>query len=149
MDLPFVMGVMSDLSGSPVRDLPAVAERKFLDIDTDNFDERMKALQPRAAFSVPNTLTGAGQLLVDLTFESMDDFSPAAVAGKVGALRLLLQARTQLANLQTCMDGKAGAENLLQNLLQNPHLMHLLVSATPDSPAMAGSDTPESTPVQT
>lgn len=129
IELPFVMGVLSDLSGKPVAELPPVADRKFLDIDIDNFDERMKAIQPRVAFSVPNTLSGAGQLMVDMTFESMDDFSPAAVAGKVDALRQLLEARTQLANLQTYMDGKTGAESLVHQLLQDPALMKSLTMA--------------------
>src|SRR3546814_14302119 len=82
-------------------------------IDIDNFDERMKSIQPRAAFQVPNTLTGDGNLNVDITFESIDDFSPATVARKVGALNELLDARTQLANLLTYMDGKTGAEELI------------------------------------
>src|SRR6187402_2960210 len=99
VQLPFVMGVLADLSGKPTEPLPPVADRKFLDIDVDNFDSRMKALKPRAAFQVPNTLTGEGNLSVEMTFESMDDFSPAAVARKVDALNKLLSARTELANL--------------------------------------------------
>jgi len=86
IQLPFVMGVLADLSGKPTEPLPPVADRKFLDIDVDNFDSRMKALKPRAAFQVPNTLPGEGNLNVELTFESMDDFTPAAVASKVDAL---------------------------------------------------------------
>jgi len=89
----------------------------------------MKAIKPRVAFSVPNTLTGEGHLLVDLTFESMEDFSPAAVAKKVDALNQLLEARTQLSNLQTYMDGKSGAEDLITQLLQDPALMKALASA--------------------
>jgi type VI secretion system protein ImpB len=73
-----------------------VADRKFLEIDVDNFDSRMKSMKPRVAFQVPNTLTGEGNISVDLTFESMDDFSPAAVAKKVDALSKLLEARQQL-----------------------------------------------------
>lgn len=129
IELPFVMGVLADLSGKPVETLPPVAERKFLDIDIDNFDERMKAIQPRVAFAVPNTLTGEGQLMVDITFESIEDFSPAAVARKVEPLARLLEARTQLANLQTYMDGKAGAEGLVNKLLQDPALMKSLALA--------------------
>src|SRR5881392_3037886 len=83
VQLPFVMGVVADLSGKPAEPLPPVADRKFLEIDSDNFDERMKAMKPRVAFAVPNTLSGGGQLMVDMTFESIEDFSPAAVAGKV------------------------------------------------------------------
>lgn len=129
IELPFVMGVLADLSGKPVEPLPEVTERKFLEIDIDNFDERMKAIAPRVAFSVPNTLTGEGHVMVDITFESMDDFSPAAVARKVDALKKLLDARTQLANLQTYMDGKAGAEDLVRKLLADPALMQTLALA--------------------
>ncbi|MCK5650271.1 MAG: type VI secretion system contractile sheath small subunit, partial [Gemmatimonadetes bacterium] len=108
VQLPFVMGVMSDLSGNPEEPLAPVADRKFLKIDVDNFDDRLKAMKPRAAFTVPNTLTGEGNIGIDLTFESMEDFSPAAIARKVGALRELLEARQQLSNLLTYMDGKSG-----------------------------------------
>lgn len=129
IQIPFVMGVMSDLVGKPAEDLPPVADRKFLEIDIDNFDARMKALKPRAAFTVPNTLTGEGQLAIDLTFESMDDFSPAAVARKVDALAKLLQARTELNNLLSYMDGKTGAEELVSKALNDPALLKSLASA--------------------
>jgi type VI secretion system protein ImpB len=130
VQLPFVMGVMSDLSGKSEEPLPAVADRKFLEIDVDNFDDRMKSMKPRAAFSVPNTLTGKGNLAVDITFESMDDFSPAAIAKKVEPLRKLLEARTQLSNLMTYMDGKTGAEELIAKVMQDPSLLKSL-AATP------------------
>lgn len=130
VELPFVMGVLADLSGKhPTEPLPPVSDRRFLDIDIDNFDERMKAVRPRVAFAVPNTLTGEGQLMVDMTFESMEDFSPAAIARQVGPLRQLLEARTQLANLQTYMDGKSGAEALVSQLLQDPALLKSLAQA--------------------
>jgi type VI secretion system protein ImpB len=106
-----------------------VADRKFLEIDVDNFDDRMKSMKPRAAFTVPNTLTGEGNLAVDITFESMDDFSPAAIATKVDALNKLLQARQELANLITYMDGKTSAEELVGRLLNDPALMKTLASA--------------------
>jgi type VI secretion system protein ImpB len=126
VQVPFVMGVMADLSGDPAEPLPPVDERKFLAIDIDNFDERMKSMKPRVAFRVPNTLTGEGQLNVDITFESMDDFSPAAVARKVDALSKLLEARTQLSNLVTYMDGKSGAEELISKVLNDPALLKSL-----------------------
>jgi type VI secretion system protein ImpB len=138
IQLPFVMGVMANLSGKPAEALPDVADRKFLDIDIDNFDQRLKAMKPRAAFQVPNTLTGDGNLMVDLTFDSMDDFSPAAVAKKVDALRKLLEARQQLANLLTYMDGKTGAEQLIRQLLQDPTLLKALAAAP--KPTEAGAD---------
>ena len=126
VQVPFVMGVMADLSGDAAEPLPGVDERKFLAIDIDNFDERMKSMKPRVAFRVPNTLTGEGQLNVDITFESMDDFSPAAVARKVDALSKLLEARTQLSNLVTYMDGKSGAEELISKVLNDPALLKSL-----------------------
>ncbi len=131
VQLPFVMGVFSDLSGNPSEALPAVADREALEIDVDNFDSRLKAMKPRAAFRVPNTLTGEGDLSVDLTFESMEDFSPAAVAKKVGSLRKLLEAREQLSNLVTFMDGKAGAEDLIARLVKDKALLQSVVSAAP------------------
>jgi type VI secretion system protein ImpB len=129
IQLPFVMGVMADLSGQPADPLASVSERKFLEIDVDNFDERLKAMKPRVAVQVPNTLTGEGQLQVEMTFESMDDFTPAAIARKVGALNKLLEARTQLSNLMTYMDGKTGAEELIAKLLAEPALMQALAAA--------------------
>ncbi|MDR6887737.1 MULTISPECIES: type VI secretion system contractile sheath small subunit [Variovorax] len=129
VQLPFVMGVLADLSGKPADPLAPVGDRKFLEIDTDNFDSRMKAMKPRAAFAVPNTLTGEGDLKVDITFESMDDFSPAAVARKVDALNKLLEARTQLSNLVTYMDGKGGAEDLLAKVLEDPALLATLAAS--------------------
>lgn len=129
IELPFIMGVMADLSGKPLQNLPPVADRKFLEIDIDNFDERMKAIRPRVAFSVPNTLTGEGYLMVDLAFECMEDFSPAAVARNVEPLAKLLDARTQLSNLQTYMDGKSGAEEMLRTLLKDPTLLKSVVNA--------------------
>lgn len=128
IQLPFVMGVMSDLSGDSKEPLPPVADRKFLAIDMDNFDDRMKAMKPRVAFTVPNTLTGQGNLSVDITFESMDDFSPAAVARKVESLNKLLAARTELANLITYMDGKTGAEELIAKALEDPALLKTLAA---------------------
>jgi type VI secretion system protein ImpB len=129
VQLPFVMGVLSDLSGKPVEPLAPVADRKFLEIDVDNFDSRMKSMKPRVAFQVPNTLTGEGQLNVELTFDSMDDFSPAAIARKVDSLNKLLTARQQLSNLITYMDGKSGAEELISKVLNDPALLQSLASA--------------------
>jgi type VI secretion system protein ImpB len=128
VQIPFVMGVISDLSGDSLTPPPPVDERKFLNFDVDNFDERMKSMKPRVAINVPNTLTGEGNLAVDLTFESMDDFSPAAVARKVDSLNKLLEARTQLNNLISYMDGKSGAEDLIAKALNDPALLKSLVA---------------------
>jgi type VI secretion system protein ImpB len=129
VQLPFVMGVMADLSGKPAEALAPVSDRKMLEIDVDNFDDRLKAMKPRTAFNVPNTITGEGNLSVDITFDSMDDFSPAAVATKVDGLKQLLDARTQLANLMTYMDGKTGAEELLAKAISDPAVLQSLAAA--------------------
>ncbi len=144
IELPFVMGVLSDLSGKPRagEDAVPIDQRKFLEIDAENFDKRLKAMSPHAAFRVPNVLTEEGELSVDITFESMDDFSPAAVARKVRGLRELLEARTQLDNLLTYMDGKSGAEQLIARLIEDPALQQALASAAQSAARNAGS--PES-----
>ncbi|MDY0743277.1 type VI secretion system contractile sheath small subunit [Paucibacter sp. R3-3] len=146
IQLPFVMGVMADLSGTPKEPLPPVAERKFKELDVDNFNDFMKSTQPRANFRVPNTLTKDGSLSVDITFSSMADFSPAKVAEKVDGVRELLEARQQLANLKTFMDGKAGAEVLIAEIIKDPALLQSLamakksVAATPAPAAATAGD---------
>jgi type VI secretion system protein ImpB len=152
IQLPFVMGVLADLSGKPAKELPPVEERKFLDIDVDNFDSRMKAIKPRVTFQVPNVLTGKDNLSVELTFENMDDFSPAAVARKVDGLSKLLETRQNLSNLLTWMDGKAGAEKLINQALNDPALLQTLAAApkpqdaSEAAPAPAPDDKPTGTP---
>lgn len=140
MNLPFVAGVMADLSGKPEEPLEKLENRKFLEIDVDNFDERLKAAKPRVAFQVPNTLTGEGNLSVDITFDDMEDFSPAKVAQKVDALNKLLTARTELSNLLSYMDGKGGAEELMAKVLSDPALLQSLASA----PKPEGEESSES-----
>ncbi len=139
IELPFVMGVLADLSGNdPGTEKADVAERKFLDIDMDNFDKRMEAIQPGVKFHVENKLGGKPdeKMGVALRFNKMDDFKPAAIAEQVPALAKLLEARQQLKNLQTYMDGKAGAEAKLRELLNDPELMAALrkraAEKTPD-----------------
>jgi type VI secretion system protein ImpB len=130
VELPFVMGVMSDLSGNASEvEKPAIAERKFLEIDMDNFDSRMKAIKPAVTFKVANRLgnaKGDEKMGVTLTFEKMSDFNPAQVVRQVPALARLLKAREQLANLQRYMDGKVAAEDQIKALLKDPELMQLL-----------------------
>lgn len=125
VNLPFVMGVMADLAGKSETEEAKknIAERKFLEIDVDNFDSRMAALKPKLSFQVDNALTGEGAMPVEIEFESMEDFSPAKVAAKVDSLKKLMEARNQLSALLTYMDGKAGAEELLARVLQNPDLL--------------------------
>ena len=129
IELPFIMGVMADLSGKPADKLPDVADRKFLEIDQENFDERLKAAKPRVAFQVENTVGEGGKMSVELSFESMEDFSPAAIARKVDSLNKLLTARNELSNLLTYMDGKSGAEDVLNKLMIDPALRKALAAA--------------------
>jgi len=129
VQLPFVMGVMSDLSGNAGKAQPPVADRKFLEYSSENLDERMKAMQPRVKMQVPNKLTGEGNVAVDLLFEKLDDFGPSAIARQVPALRKLLEARMKLANLITYMDGKTGAEDLISKVLNDPSLLKSLAAS--------------------
>ncbi len=126
VNLPFVMGVMSNLSGNSGVEKAPLGERKFLEVDVDNFNDRMKAIKPGVSCRVKNTLTGEGELPVQLAFEKMDDLSPAAVAAQVEPLKKLLEARTQLENLITYMDGKTGAEELIAKLLSDKALLETL-----------------------
>jgi type VI secretion system protein ImpB len=129
IELPFVMGVLSDLSGKSLVDKKDVAKRDFVEFDMDNFDERLEAIAPRAAFAVDNTLTGDGKLAVDLTFKSINDFLPGEVVKNVPALAQLLEARQKLQDLLVYMDGKEGAQQLLEKVLKDPALLSALSSA--------------------
>jgi type VI secretion system protein ImpB len=135
VELPFVMGVMSDLSGKSLVEKKTLGDRDFIDFDMDNFEQRMAAVAPRAAFNVDNTLTGEGKLAVDLTFKSMEDFTPGSIAKNVPALAQLLEAREQLNDLMLYMDGKDGAQELLDKLLKDPDLMKSLSAAKPQASA--------------
>ncbi len=144
IQLPFVMGVMADLSGNAGDEKMRLDDRKFSEIDVDNFDDYLKSTKPKVALRVPNTLTGEGELSVEIAFDSMDDFSPAAVASKVDSLSKLLTARTELANLKTYMDGKSGAEELIQKVLDDPALMEsLAASPNPEASDDAADATEE------
>jgi type VI secretion system protein ImpB len=140
VELPFVMGVMSDLSGKSKVEKKSLDQRDFVEFDMDNFDQRMAAIAPRAAFNVDNTLTGEGKLSVDLDFKTMDDFSPGAVAKNVPALAKLLEARQELNDLMLYMDGKDGAQELLEKVLKDPSLMKALAAAKPVSDAASAQD---------
>ena len=140
IQLPFVMGVLADLSGKPADPLASVADRKFLEFDVDNFDSRMKAMKPRAAFAVENSLTGEGDLKVELTFDNMEDFSPAAVARKVGALNKLL------ADIVTKQPPPSAACGYSENV-NEPARAHLRVRITLDSKAPGRVATPPPRPL--
>jgi type VI secretion system protein ImpB len=136
IEIPFVMGVMADLSGNtPGVENEDVDLRKFLDFDMDNLDARMSAIQPGVSFRVENKISeNAGEKMgVQLRFNKMADFEPAAIARQVPALAKLLQARQQLTNLIRYMDGKVGAEESLRKLLSDPQLMIALKSRKSES----------------
>lgn len=142
VELPFVMGVMSDLSGKSHVEKKSLDKRDFVEFDMDNFEQRMEAIAPRAAFNVDNTLTGDGKMSVDLTFKSMEDFSPGQIAKNVPALAKLLEARQQLNDLMTYMDGKDGAQELLDKVLNDPDLLKSLAAARAQQGDGAASEEP-------
>jgi len=123
-DLPFVVGVLADLSGMPNKPLPPIAKRKFVAIDRDNVNDVMKKIGPRLAFKVPNRLNEDDtKLNVELNFESMDDFQPARIANQVTPLRKLLELRNSLANLRSSLIGNEKLDNLLQEMIQNQDML--------------------------
>ena len=138
VELPFVMGVMSDLSGNASKvEKPPMADRKFSNVDMDNFDDYMESVEPAVTFRVDNKLgeEEGEKMGVNLTFKKMEDFEPAAVARQIPALDALLTAREQLSNLQRYMDGKVAAEDTLKELLNDPELMKALKQRRDDSVA--------------
>ena len=135
VQLPFVMGVLADLSGKPAEPLPPVDERKFLEIDVDNFDDRLKAMKPRVAFQVPNTLTGEGNLSVDMTFESMDDFSPAGVAQQGRCVEEAAGCPHRVGESAVVHGRQDGGEELMARVLKDPALLQSLAAARIRKPA--------------
>jgi type VI secretion system protein ImpB len=132
VQLPFVMGVLADLRGNAGESPAPLAQRKFLEISADNLDDRMRGMRPAVALNVSNTLTGEGNLKLEIQFESLDDFSPAAIARNVPALNQLLSARMQLANLIAYMDGKSGAEELIAKVMNSRETLAALAQTNPD-----------------
>ena len=144
VELPFVMGVLSDLSGNASTvEKPDIADRKFLEFDMDNFEQRMAAVDPGVRFHVKDQLSGTeSKMPVELHFKKMDDFGPAAVARQVPALASLLEAREQLSNLLRYMDGKVAASDQIKALLKDPALMEALKARLASQPPET-SDTTE------
>ena len=123
-DLPFVVGVLADLSGMPENALPPIAKRKFVQIDRDNLNDVMKKIEPRLAFKVPNRLSEDDtKINCELRFESMDDFAPAKIAQQITPLRKLLELRNSLANLRSSLIGNEKLDNLLQEMIQNQEML--------------------------
>jgi type VI secretion system protein ImpB len=158
VELPFVMGVMADLSGDlkPGKELPRLDQRKFDDFSVDNFDARMKAIEPRLEFFVDRTIGEVkpgedDKLKIEITFEKMDDFSPEVIARKVAPLAELLKAREQLTNLMSWTDGRNTVEDLLSKLVHDPSLLQAVASAPAPAPAAGApaEPTPEAGPEPT
>ena len=123
-ELPFVVGVMADLSGMPEKALPPIAKRKFIAIDRDNVNDVMKKIGPRLAFKVDNRLTEDDtKLNVELRFETMDDFQPAKIAQQITPLRKLLELRNSLSNLRSSLIGNDKLETLLQEMIQSQEML--------------------------
>lgn len=131
-ELPFLMGVLADLSGQPADALPRLKDRKFVEVTPDNFDAVLKNMKPRVNFTVENKLqpgqADAGKLAIDMTFESMDDFSPENVARKVKPLKELLDMRSNLADLRGTLQGNDKLDEILQNTLNDAAAMKRLES---------------------
>jgi type VI secretion system protein ImpB len=144
VELPFVVGVMADLSGDNVEHLPPVDERRFSEIDIENLDERMKQIAPSISCHVKNVLTDDGSLIpVDLTFTSMESFEPAEVVKRIPDLATLLEARTQLKELLSYMDGKAAAEEVIEELLRNPRWAGAISTIKVDADGVTHAKTQE------
>jgi type VI secretion system protein ImpB len=142
-ELPFVLGVMSDLSGKPEEPLPRLKDRKFVDIDRDNFNAVMKGMKPHLAFRVDNKLANDDtKLSVDLKFNHMDDFDPEKVVNQVEPLRKLLEARKKLSDLMSKMDGNDKLVDALQDVISNTELLQKLGAEAGVAPA-AAKDKPE------
>lgn len=143
VELPFVMGVISDLSGKSEVAKKDLKDRDFTEFDVDNFDKRMAAIAPRAAFLVENEIEGEGKLGIDLTFKKMEDFEPGKIAENVPALAKLLDARRQLNDLLIAMDGKQNATELLEKVMQDENLLKALSAAQAADQAAGTTDTAE------
>ena len=141
-ELPMVVGVLSDLSGKPEESLPRLADRKFVEIDRDNFDAVLGSIEPRLAFRVPSRLNEGGDgeqamLNVELRFKEMADFEPARIAAQVEPLRKLLDARQRLVDLLAKLDGNDPLDSLLQDVVSSTEALDEIRAA------LGGSDEPE------
>ena len=131
-EIPFVVGVLGDFSGQPEQALPKLKDRKFVNVDLDNFDEVIAGMTPRAAYRVPNKLSDdGGEFAIELTFNSIDDFRPEAVVQQVEPLRKLLEARSKLADLRNKVAGNEKLEDLLNDVLANTEQLRQLGQAEP------------------
>lgn len=139
-ELPLVVGLLSDLSGAPEKPLPKLKDRRFVEIDRDNFNEIMAKIAPRLDLSVPNAITGEGTTKVVLNFSNIDDFCPEPIVNQVPALARLLEARQQLRDLLAKLDGNDELDKLLEDIVQNTEGLQQLKAAA--APAAEGAAAP-------
>ncbi|HUC68966.1 MAG TPA: type VI secretion system contractile sheath small subunit [Stellaceae bacterium] len=120
-ELPFIVGILADLSGKPAEALPPVKDRKFVEIDRDNFNDVLAAIEPRLAFRVPNKLVkdSKDQLNIELTFKNMDDFGPVEIINQIPALKKLFDGRQRLRDLLTKLDGNDNLDALLKDVISS------------------------------
>jgi len=140
-ELPLVVGLMADLSGQPENPLPKFKERRFIEIDRDNFNDVMTKIAPRLDISVPDTLKGEGNLKVELHFNQIDQFEPESIVNQIPRLARLLEARQQLRDLLGKLDGNDELDALLVNILQNTEDLKQLKGSTEVSDGEAAEAT--------
>ena len=145
-ELPLVVGLLADLSGMPEHELPKVKDRRFVEIDRDNFTDIMTKLAPRLDISVPNAITGEGNMKVLLNFSNIDDFCPEPIVKQVPALARLLEARQQLRDLLAKLDGNDELDKLLEGIVDNTEGLQQLKAAGAAEEAPAGDAPAEGAP---
>ena len=142
-ELPLVVGLLADLSGQPAQPLPKLKERRFVEIDRDNFDEVLGNITPRLDLSVPDTMKGEGNLKIELNFKEFSDFHPEAIVDQVPRLAKLLEARQQLRDLLAKLDGNDELDKLLQEVVHNTQGLAEIKSAHPADAPVAQLPAPE------
>ena len=151
-ELPFVGGILADLSGMPENALPKLKDRKFVEIDRDNFNDVLAAINPRLVFHAPNRLSDDdSKLAIELKFSHMDDFDPIPVLKQVRPLARLFEARQRLSDLLTKLDGNDDLDHLLQQVVKNTEDLKLLQEQTGEgAPAgeTAEAAAPEAAPAE-
>lgn len=140
-ELPMVVGVMADLSGQPRKPLPKLKERRFVEVDRDNFNEVLENISPRLDLTVPDTLKGDSGLKIELNFKSFSDFHPEAIVDQVPRLKKLLEARQQLRDLLAKLDGNDELDDLLERVVQNSEDLKQILSQANDSVAANPAET--------
>lgn len=136
-ELPLVVGLLADLSGMPEKPLAKLKDRRFVEIDRDNFNEILEKIGPHLELSVPNAITGEGNMPVKLDFKNIDDFNPEPLVKQIPALARLLEARQQLRDLLAKLDGNDELDKLLEDIVQNTEGLQQLKAATAEGEAPA------------